>query len=249
MGESLLKLCHLRHLRLKTQHSKLKTHNSKLITQNSKLKTHNSKMDSLLIKVCGMTDGDNIRQVEALGVDFIGFVFYPRSPRFVYQMPGYLPRQARRVGVFVNETKENVRVYADRFDLDFIQLHGTESPFYCQSLREGHGLKVIKAFHLGNAHDVAATEEYHGTCDYFLFESKTPQPGGTGRQFDWTLLHRYAGRTPFFLSGGLNAGSAGAIRRFRHPGLAGIDLNSRFETSPGVKDVERLRRFLDELRE
>ena len=94
---------------------------------------------------------------------------------------------------------------------------------------------------------MAATEAYHGTCDYFLFESKTPQLGGTGRQFDWSLLHRYAGRTPFFLSGGLNAGSANAIRRFHHPQLAGIDLNSRFETTPGLKDVERLRGFLQEL--
>ena len=188
---------------------------------------------NLLVKVCGMTDGENIRRVEELGVDFIGFVFYPRSPRFVYQMPDYLPRRARRIGVFVNETKETVLTYADRFD--------------CQSLREGHGLKVIKAFHLSTPRDVATTEAYHGTCDYFLFESKTPQLGGTGRQFDWSLLHRYVGRTPFFLSGGLNAGSANAIRRFHHPQLAGIDLNSRFETAPGLKDVERLHGFLQEL--
>ena len=202
---------------------------------------------NLLVKVCGMTDGENIRQVEELGVDFIGFVFYPRSPRFVYQMPDYLPRRARRIGVFANETKETVLTYADRFELDYVQLHGKESPLYCQSLREGHGLKVIKALHLANPRDVAATEAYHGTCDYFLFESKTPQLGGTGRQFDWNLLHRYAGRTPFFLSGGLNAGSANAIRQCHHPQRAGIDLNSRFETAPGLKDVERLRGFLQEL--
>ena len=147
-------------------------------------------MTPLSIKVCGMTDGENIRRVEELGVDFIGFVFYPRSPRFVYQMPDYLPRRARRIGVFANETKETVLTYADRFELDYVQLHGKESPLYCQSLREGHGLKVIKALHLANPRDVAATEAYHGTCDYFLFESKTPQLGGTGRQFDWSLLHR-----------------------------------------------------------
>ncbi len=113
---------------------------------------------NLLVKVCGMTDGENIRQVEELGVDFIGFVFYPRSPRFVYQMPDYLPRRARRIGVFANETKETVLTYADRFELDYVQLHGKESPLYCQSLREGHGLKVIKALHLANPRDVAATE-------------------------------------------------------------------------------------------
>lgn len=204
---------------------------------------------NLLIKVCGMTDGDNIRQVEALGVDYIGLVFYPRSPRFVYQMPSYLPQQARPVGVFVNESKETVLTYADRFGLDCVQLHGDESPLYCRALREGHGLTVIKAFHLATPRDLAVTDDYHGACDYFLFESKTPQRGGTGRQFDWTLLNRYAGRTPFFLSGGLNAGSANAIRQFHHPQLAGIDLNSRFETSPGIKDVERIRLFLKELKE
>lgn len=135
---------------------------------------------NLLVKVCGMTDGENIRRVEELGVDFIGFVFYPRSPRFVYQMPDYLPRRARRIGVFVNETKETVLTYADRFELDYVQLHGKESPLYCQSLRESHGLKVIKAFHLATPRDVAATETYHSTCDYFLFESKTPPAGRHG---------------------------------------------------------------------
>lgn len=203
----------------------------------------------LLVKVCGMTDGDNIRQVEALGVDYIGLVFYPRSPRFVYQMPGYLPQRARRVGVFVDEPKETVLTYADRFGLDCVQLHGHESPLYCRSMREDHGLKVIKVFHLATPHDLATVEAYHGMCDFFLFESKTPKLGGTGRQFDWSLLRSYHGSTPFFLSGGLNAGSAQAIRQLRHPRLAGIDLNSRFETSPGLKDPDRLRRFLDELRE
>ena len=203
----------------------------------------------LLVKVCGMTDGDNIRQIEALGVDYIGMVFYPRSPRFVYQMPDYLPQRAQRVGVFVDEPKDTVLTYADRFGLDCVQLHGHESPLYCRSLHEGHGLTVIKSFHLATPRDLKTAETYHGTCDFFLFESKTPQLGGTGRQFDWSLLRGYMGQTPFFLSGGLNAGSARAILQLRHPQLAGIDLNSRFETSPGVKDVERLQRFLDELRE
>lgn len=204
---------------------------------------------SLLIKICGMTDGDNIRQVETLGVDYIGLVFYPRSPRFVYQMPSYLPQRAKRVGVFANANKNTVLTYADRFGLDCVQLHGHESPLYCHSLREEHGLTVIKAIHLATPHDLTACDTYHGTCDYLLFESKTPQLGGTGRQFDWSLLNRYTGQTPFFLSGGLNAGSARAIRQFRHPQLAGIDLNSRFETSPGIKDVERIRLFLKELKE
>ncbi len=203
---------------------------------------------NLLVKVCGMTDGENIRQVEALGIDFIGFVFYPRSPRFICQAPDYLPRYAQRIGVFVNETKENVLTYTDRFGLDYIQLHGNESPLYCRSLHENHGLKIIKTFHLATPSDVTVTEAYHGVCNYFLFEYKTLQLGGTGQQFDWNLLRHYSGHTPFFLSGGINTGSASAIKQFHHPKLAGIDLNSRFETTPGMKDVKLLQQFLKELK-
>lgn len=132
---------------------------------------------NLLVKVCGMTDGENIRRVEELGVDFIGFVFYPRSPRFVYQMPDYLPRRARRIGVFVNETKETVLTYSDRFGLDYVQLHGNESPLYCQSLREGHGLKVVKAFHLATPRDVA---------DDYLFDG-LPRRLAVGRYHSWVV--------------------------------------------------------------
>ena len=201
-----------------------------------------------LIKVCGMTQADNIRETEELGVDLIGLNFYPKSPRCLCQMPDYLPRKARRVGVFVNQPKEEVTMYADRFGLDYLQLHGTESPGYCRTL-QSHGFRLIKAFAIAQAKDLPATQAYEGLCDYFLFDTKTPKYGGSGEQFDWTLLQHYHGETPFLLGGGINAYSAKAIRAFRHPRLAGVDLNSRFELSPGVKDVERLRRFLQELNE
>ena len=161
-----------------------------------------------MIKVCGMTDADNIRDVEVLGVDMIGFIFYPKSPRYLYQIPRYLPTLAKRVGVFVNETKENILMYVDRFGLNYVQLHGDESP------------------------------EYTRTVHY----------GGSGQQFDWSILQRYTGSTPFLLSGGINSYSVKALKEFHHPRLAGIDINSRFETSPGIKDVERIERFLKELR-
>ena len=208
-----------------------------------------------LIKVCGMTQADNIRETEELGVDLIGLNFYPKSPRCLCQMPDYLPRKARRVGVFVNQPKEEVITYADRFGLDYLQLHGTESPGYCRTL-QSHGFHLIKAFAIAQAKDLPATQAYEGLCDYFLFDTKTPKYGGSGEQFDWTLLRHYHGwtllrhyhgQTPFLLGGGINAYSAKAIRAFRHPRLAGVDLNSRFELSPGVKDVERLRQFLQEL--
>ena len=201
-----------------------------------------------LIKVCGMTQADNIRETEALGVDLIGFNFYPKSPRCLCQMPGYLPRLAKRVGVFVNQPKEELAMYTDRFGLDYLQLHGTESPGYCHTLQSA-GFRLIKAFAIAQAKDLEATQAYEGLCDYFLFDTKTPSYGGSGKQFDWTLLKHYQGQTPFLLGGGINAYSAKAIRAFRHPRLAGVDLNSRFELSPGVKDVERLRRFLKELNE
>lgn len=201
-----------------------------------------------LIKVCGMTEAENIRNVEQLGVDMIGFIFYPKSPRCLCQMPEYLPVHAKRVGVFVNENKEDILMYADRFALNYIQLHGNESPEYCRSLRS-NGLHLIKAFSISQPKDLTEVSAYKGLCDYYLFDTKTPQYGGSGNQFDWSLLNRYYSETtPFLLSGGINPYSAKAIREFHHPRLAGVDINSRFETSPGIKDVERIERFLCELR-
>lgn len=200
-----------------------------------------------IIKVCGMTDGENIRQTEQLGVDFIGFIFYPRSPRFLFEMPTYLPVRSRRIGVFVNESKDNILMYADRFGLDYIQLHGNESPEFCHNLQAA-GMKLIKAFSIATPRDLSSVSAYEGLCQYYLFDTKTPQYGGSGNQFDWTLLNRYTGNTPFLLSGGINQYSAAAIRNFHHPRLAGVDINSRFESSPGLKDIGRIQTFISELR-
>lgn len=203
-------------------------------------------MKQLLIKVCGMTEAANIRTVEQLGIDLMGFIFYPKSPRCLCEIPEYLPTRARRVGVFVNESKENVRMYADRFGLEYLQLHGNESPDYCRSLRS-QGMRLIKVFSIAQPKDLLGTKAYDGLCDYYLFDTKCPQHGGSGNQFDWSLLHRYQGLTPFLLSGGIGPYSARAIREFHHPLLAGIDLNSRFEIRPGLKDVARLELFLQQL--
>lgn len=200
-----------------------------------------------IIKVCGMTDGENIRQTEQLGVDFIGFIFYPRSPRFLFEMPTYLPVRSRRIGVFVNESKDNILMYADRFGLDYIQLHGNESPEFCHNLQAA-GMKLIKAFSIATPRDLSSVSAYEGLCQYYLFDTKTPQYGGSGNQFDWTLLNRYTVNTPFLLSGGINQYSAAAIRNFHHPRMAGVDINSRFESSPGLKDIGRIQTFISELR-
>lgn len=199
-----------------------------------------------IIKVCGMCHADNIREVEALHIDLIGFIFYPKSPRYVYEIPSYLPTTAKRVGVFVNEEKETVEMYADRFGLNYIQLHGNESPAYCLSLQKA-GFKLIKAFSIANKHDLQHIYAYEGICSYFLFDTKCEQHGGSGNQFDWNLLQAYKGNTPFLLSGGINSYSAKALNDFHHNLLAGYDLNSRFETEPGMKDADRLHKFLNEL--
>ena len=178
----------------------------------------------------------------------IGFIFYPKSPRYLYQIPRYLPTLAKRVGVFVNETKENILMYVDRFGLNYVQLHGDESPEYCRTLHS-YGIRIIKAFSIALPKDLLAVSDYEGFCDYFLFDTRSAHYGGSGQQFDWNILQRYNGSTPFLLSGGINSYSVKALKEFHHPRLAGIDINSRFETSPGIKDVERIGRFLKELRD
>lgn len=193
-----------------------------------------------------MREAENIRAVEQLGVDMIGFIFYPKSPRCICELPAYLPVDALRVGVFVNEEKQAIEMYADRFGLDYIQLHGHESPEYCRSLQSA-GLKLIKAFSIARAKDLQRVHEYEGICHYFLFDTKCEQHGGSGNQFDWELLHHYRGQTPFLLSGGINMYSAQALKEFHHPCLVGVDINSRFERKPGEKDVERIGRFKDTL--
>ena len=201
-----------------------------------------------IIKVCGMCEAENIREVESLeGIDMLGFIFYPKSPRYVYELPAYLPIHARRIGVFVNEDKQVVSMYVDRFGLDYVQLHGNESPEYCRSLHTA-GLKTIKAFSIARPKDLTRVYEYEKDCDLFLFDTKCEQYGGSGNQFDWSILHTYDGDVPFLLSGGINPYSVNALKEFKHPRLAGYDLNSRFELKPGKKDTERIRTFLNELK-
>ena len=141
-----------------------------------------------MIKVCGMTDADNIRDVEVLGVDMIGFIFYPKSPRYLYQIPRYLPTLAKRVGVFVNETKENILMYVDRFGLNYVQLHGDESPEYCRTLHS-QGIRIIKAFSIALPKDLLAVSDYEGFCDYYLFDTRTvaPDSNSTGAFCNVTL--------------------------------------------------------------
>ena len=197
-----------------------------------------------MIKVCGMRKAENIREVEALGIDLMGFIFWPKSSRFVAEPPAYLPTRCKRVGVFVDENIETVKRIADEYALDYIQLHGHESPDYCAQLQ---GMHLIKAISVSGRDDIVAYKAYEGLVDYFLFDTKCPSVGGSGQQFDWTFLSAYDGDTPFLLSGGIGLNDAERVKSFHHPKCIGIDLNSRFELAPGLKDVSALHQFFNEL--
>ena len=206
-------------------------------------------MGKLLVKVCGMREGSNIRDVEALEPDWMGFIFYPKSPRFAQEVPSYLPANARRVGVFVDAELECIAQTAERFGLDLVQLHGKESPEGLRALREAlpEGIKIIKAFNIADKDDLLQTGNYEGVADYFLFDTKATLVGGNGSKLNWELLGLYQGSTPFLLSGGIGPEDAEAILSFSHPMLYGVDLNSRFESSPAVKDIALLKRFFNQL--
>lgn len=200
----------------------------------------------MIIKTCGMRDADNIRAVSELRIDWMGFIFWPPSSRYVSEKPSFLPTRQKRVGVFVDARIEEVRSKADEYALDLIQLHGSESPAFCERLKANSRQQLIKAFNIATQEDLEQTIPYEGLVDYFLFDTKAKMVGGNGTQFDWSVLSAYQGNTPFLLSGGIGPDDAEKVRNFHHPQLAGIDLNSRFELSPALKDIEKLKQFITE---
>ncbi len=202
-------------------------------------------MNYALIKVCGMREAGNIREVEVLGPNWLGLIFWPRSSRYVAERPAYLPTKAKRVGVFVDADIDQVMQTAEDYALDLIQLHGHESPDYAARLTKW---QVIKAFNIATSADFEQTSVYEGIVDYFLFDTKGKAVGGNGEKFDWSVLADYPGETPFLLSGGIGPDDAERVRNFHHPKCIGIDLNSRFEIAPGLKDAEQLRTFIKQVR-
>ncbi len=206
----------------------------------------------MIVKVCGMRDPDNIRVVaEQVRPDWMGFICWPDSKRYVATVPDYLPPPPiRRVGVFVNPTLEEVIDATQRMGFHLIQLHGSESPAFCLAVKAATGLPLIKAFSLSCASDLSATEAYlrgefdgnaqTAAADYFLFDTRCDTVGGSGRQFDWELLRTYHGPIPFLLSGGIGPDDASRVQTFSHPLCIGVDVNSRFETNSGIKDAKAL---------
>lgn len=207
-----------------------------------------------------MRDADNIRDISALGVDMIGLIFYPPSPRYVQQfssgagiIPDYAPDMGKtplRVGVFVDDMPQNIVTRVYNYKLDYIQLHGNEPCETLENLRATIDpdikpkIKIIKAISVSSAEDIKKYKEYVGAADLFLFDTKCKTVGGSGEQFDWQVLQAYDGDVPFLLSGGIGPDDAERVKNFHHPKCIGIDLNSKFEIEPALKDVEKLKQFL-----
>ncbi len=207
---------------------------------------------SLRIKVCGMRDPENIRQVAALGIDYVGFVFYPPSPRYAVPLPpealAAVPEGVKKVGVFVDENPCTVTRRAERYGLDYVQLHGDETPAYCRRIREESHAGIIKAIAVKGPPDYDELAHYEEVVDLFLFDTATAARGGSGTAWDHRLLATYPLHTPWLLSGGIDRNILETLPHLTLPGLTGLDLNSRFETASGIKDIEKLRNFLNQLR-
>ena len=202
------------------------------------------------VKVCGMKYEDNIMSVSGLKLVYMGFIFYQRSKR---NFEGPLPlidEGVKKVGVFVNEDLKTIRDLVHRYQLDAIQLHGDESAIECARIkREIPGLELIKAFAMSGAFEFGQLEEYLTNCDYFLFDTKGKERGGNGTLFDWTILEDYPYQKPFFLSGGIGTEEIPALKRFLKSDSAincqVIDVNSKFEIEPGLKNTEEIKRFVE----
>jgi phosphoribosylanthranilate isomerase len=196
-----------------------------------------------------MRDVVNIVEVAMLNPDYMGFIFYERSPRYAGELnqvvldilsPGTLP-----VGVFVNPKMGQMIETAKNYRFKILQLHGNETPEYCAELKSKYKCSIIKAFGIKSEDDFFHVHDYEEICDYFLFDTKTEQYGGSGQKFDHSLLVNYKGAKPFFLSGGITLNDLENIRNNRHELCLAIDVNSGFEISPGIKNLEQIKKLLD----
>ncbi len=201
------------------------------------------------IKVCGITEMKQLQQLEGLNIDFAGLIFYKDSPRYIGDKISKKELKSadfdlKKVGVFVNPEMIDVLDAIDDYGLDVVQLHGNESPEMCEDLSSE--VEVIKVFSIKEANvDIdAMVKDYDAVCDYYLFDKATDYSiGGTGQQFDWTILTKAKIEKPFFLSGGIAVEDAAKVKAFSHPDFFGVDINSRFEKSPGVKDMGMVLQF------
>lgn len=211
------------------------------------------------IKVCGMRDSENIIRLAELKPDYIGLIFYPLSSRYAenpdVQILENLSHSIKLVGVFVDAAIQEIVKKVMEFGLEAVQLHGSESVAYCDELRKsltetlnGRQVEIFKAFGLSAEFSFEILDDYMPVCDFFLFDTKSPSHGGSGMAFDWDLLAKYSGPKPYFLSGGLSPENISGISKFADKYLYGVDLNSKFEIKPGLKNIDSLKQAFTLLR-
>ncbi|MBC7399551.1 MAG: phosphoribosylanthranilate isomerase [Mucilaginibacter sp.] len=203
------------------------------------------------IKVCGLKYPVNITEVTGLEPDYVGFIYYNRSPRFVGDITAIdltsLPSKIIKTGVFVDEDAQEINKLIDEFGFNAIQLHGKESAEFAASFKGR--VEVLKAFGLDENFNLNQLNAYVGKVDYFLFDTKTDAHGGSGKTFNWDILDQYKLDVPFFLSGGLSLDNLAHVAKIKHPQFYGVDLNSRFETEPGLKDIQKLKQAFSLLKQ
>jgi phosphoribosylanthranilate isomerase len=209
----------------------------------------------MLIKVCGITSVEQLKDLQLIGVDYAGLIFYPLSPRFVgkHKMQASETNEQqisiRKIGVFVNQQEDDLLKLVDDWGIEMVQLHGEETPDYCERISKQ--VKVIKAFRVGTVDDIELmVSPYRDVVDYFLFDTMGEKYGGTGKQFDWNLVSNKALGKPYFLSGGIGADMDKELNDFAstQKDLYAVDVNSKFEVSPGIKNMGLIRKFVDSLK-
>ena len=198
-----------------------------------------------------MKFSENITEIATLLPDYLGFIFYEKSPRYLENNIPFLDKSIQKVGVFVNPTFEEVKEKVTQYKLDLVQLHGEEPEDFC-TLIENIGVKVIKAFSVDNLFNFNILETYKNSCSYFLFDTKGRKYGGNGTVFDWSILKNYSLDKPYFLSGGIGLEHTDAFEEFSKKEYAknciSLDLNSRFEIEPGLKNLITLKEFIQQIK-
>lgn len=205
------------------------------------------------VKVCGMRERADIERLVPLRPSFIGFIFYEKSPRYAgnvldEEVVKAIPKGVNKVGVFVNASPDYILSVVRQYDLQYVQLHGSELPDFCRSIRQ-KGVNIIKAFLVDEHFNFAMLNNYKQYCDFFLFDTPGKNPGGNGVSFDWNILKKYDNEKPFFLSGGIGMENIDDVMNLtKSLRVYGVDINSKFETEPGVKDIGLVSSFIQKIR-
>ncbi len=201
----------------------------------------------MIIKVCGLNNGDNINQLMKLDLDFMGIIFYRKSSRFFNSAT--LPKTEKKyIAVFVNESLDVIKEIINKYKFEYVQLHGNEDEKFCKEISSL--CNIIKAFRIDDRFNLNEIEKYSKYCKYFLFDTFTESYGGSGKKFNWDLLLNYDHKKDFILSGGINLELISSIKKLKNqlPNLIGVDLNSKFEIKPGLKDINRVKKFIKSIK-